>query len=83
MVVAESPLTAPAPAALLQSRVQRLIGASRLLSEELYEIFDRSYLRGQSEEAIRRELGLTHAQYSERHQNLMRSFQNSMPHVGS
>lgn len=71
-----------AASALLESRVQRLLNASRLLSTELYDIFDRSFLKGQSEESIRHELGLTPEQYKERHQNLMRSFQKSMPGVG-
>ena len=73
----------PASPALLESRVQHWINVSRLLPGDLYEIFERSFLRGQSEEAIQHELGLTTEQYTERHRNLMRSFRQSMPGVGA
>lgn len=64
---------------LVESRVQRVLAATKVLSPELYELFDRRFLRGQSDALVCQDLGLSSDQFQARNAELMRTLAKTLP----
>ena len=64
---------------LLDSRMQRVLTAVNVLSPELRDLFNRIFLRGETDEAASCALGLTPPEFQARQENLMRSLTRLLP----